>query len=1426
MSTVDSRIVTMKFDNKSFEKGAADTLTTLGKLKHALDLGATSKGLSSLSGATKGLSLGGLSASIDGVSGKFLALSTIAVTALSQITSAALRTAGTFLKEFSGIDAAMEGFSEYETNINSIQTILANTDGSSLRDVNKALAELNHYSDQTIYNFGEMAKNIGTFTAAGIDLEASTAAIKGIANLAAISGSNSQQASTAMYQLSQALANGKVSLMDWNSVVNAGMGGKVFQEALFETGKALGTIADVPMDQSFDQWKNAGNSFRDSLQDGWVTADVLTNTLHAFTGDLTKAQLMSMGYTDEQAKAMIRLGKQGQAAAQDVKTLTQLMSTLKEAMASGWSKTWSLIFGDFNEAKKMFTDASNTLGGFIQRSAEARNAVLADWKKAGGRTALIESISNIFQALVSVLTPIRDAFREIFPPATGKQLADLTKAFRDFTEGLILSDENAERLKNTFMGVFSVLKIAGVIIGGVVKYVAEFFGILVGGGGGDAILAITGAIGKLVTKIHDWLMEGAKLEKFFDMITDARNAVLEPVVGVIGKIVEALVELASGDVSGFFDKLAEGGTILADLFEVVQSRLGSFAGFVSETFGSLAEFFGSLGQGSMTGLVTLFENLSTAVADIKEQLSFGDVDMSVDGGPIAQITSQLEGLSWVATAATWVWDKLVAVFQGVGNLIGPTVAGLGDLFGEVTEMITRFVSDLDFTDVIALIQTGVLAKLAWSISGFFDGLKEVIGIGSSIRDTFDQVTSGLKTMQNGIRVGMVKDIAIAVALLAASIIGLSLIPKDKLAVGLGAITGLMGQVVLLIGIMGKLAIGPSLLLVGPAMIGIALGLTILAGALHLYKSIKPADIGKMALSLTALTVALALLGAVGPAVALGGAALVGAATAMLIAAPAIAGIALALRLFEKTKWETIVLAGMALGTVAGGLTLMIAALPGAAALLIAAPALALLATSLKLVAKVEPQSIFKMGVVLGVLAGGLTAMIAAMPGAIALTITAGALTLLMIPLKQLGEMDLENIVKMLAGLAGVFAVLGVAGVLLAPVTPILILLGIAVGLLGAGMLAAGAGFLAFATGFATLATVGSAGVAVLTQTIDAILAQIPAMMKRVGEGVVAFAKVISESGPVLVKAIQTLLVSMYKAAQDTAPEWGKTMTTLIKVGLKVLRDTSPDWVKTGFKLLLDFLKGIRDNIAQISSVATDIIIRFLGAIAKDLPRIINAGFSLLIAFIHGVTSAVRERSSEIGAAGGDLAVALANGMIQGIWAAAGQVATEAKNMAAKALAAAMEILNNLPSAREIFDNLKQRFSGAHGELDGPEKEKFSSSVASAFNEALARVNADFEAGVNPVISPVLDLTQFQRDAGLIAGMLGTKPLSASVSYGRAVAISEDRERAAAEASPGYTVIEEVKFEQVNNSPEPLDDVTLYRQTKNQVSWATEVLKTI
>lgn len=368
--TIDSKVVEMRFDNKDFEANTRTTMSTLDKLKAKLHFPGASKGLEEIGQTAKRVDFSGMSSGIQTVQMKFSALQVMGITALQNITNAAI-SAGKQLTDAITIDPVKDGFAEYETQMNSVQTILANTqkEGTNIDQVNKALDELNTYADKTIYNFTEMTRNIGTFTAAGVKLDASVSAIKGIANLAAVSGSNSQQASTAMYQLSQALAAGKVQLMDWNSVVNAGMGGQVFQDALIRTSEHLQTGAKQAIE--------AYGSFRESLTEGeWLTTDVLTETLNQIAGAYSKEDLIAQGYSESQAEEIVKLADTATDAATKVKTFTQLIDTLKEALGSGWTESWQIIIGDFEEAKEVWTKVSDVLGGFIQKSSEARNAIL------------------------------------------------------------------------------------------------------------------------------------------------------------------------------------------------------------------------------------------------------------------------------------------------------------------------------------------------------------------------------------------------------------------------------------------------------------------------------------------------------------------------------------------------------------------------------------------------------------------------------------------------------------------------------------------------------------------------------------------------------------------------------------------------------------------------------------------------------------------------------------------------------------------------------------------------------------------------------------------------------------------------------------------------------------------------------------------
>ena len=573
-----------------------------------------------------------------------------------------------------------------------------------------------------------MARNIGTFTAAGVDLKTATMSIKGIANLAALSGSNAEQASTAMYQLSQAISSGSVKLMDWNSVVNAGMGGTVFQRALAQTAEHMGKLKEgtVQLVGPMKNVKIAGESFRNSLsapgKDGWLTSDVLTKTLKMFTSDMTDAELAAEGWSKEQIKAIQAQAKTAMLAATNVKTLQQVLQVAKETAGSGWAKTWQIVFGDFGEAKKTFTELSNAINGVIIDNARARNNLLADWKALGGRTLLIDSIKLAFHNLGLAIKPIKEAFRDIFPPITGKNLMNLTVQFAHFAEALKPGRETIENLKRTFKGLFSVLDIVKEVIFGVVGVIGDLLGSVGEGRGG--VLSFTASIGDILVAFHKWLIEGGRLAKFFDGL----RKVLSAPIQIISRLAGALKTMASSFIEGF----------------------GGFGG-------------------------------------------------NIDG-----VSSSLSGFGKVLEVVGKLFNKLLDGISGFGDLMAPVAESIGKGIASIGVAIGEAASGMNFDAILQVIRTGLLGGIFLMFKNFLgkgagiDQLtKGFAGIGGGILKNLSGSLSALQgnlmAMQQNIKADTLKKIAIAVALLAGSMVAMSLVDPERLKTSLAAMTVAFGE---------------------------------------------------------------------------------------------------------------------------------------------------------------------------------------------------------------------------------------------------------------------------------------------------------------------------------------------------------------------------------------------------------------------------------------------------------------------------------------------------------------------------------------------------------------------------------------------------------------------------------------------------------
>lgn len=765
--TIDQKVVEMRFDNRDFERNVSTTMSTLERLKSSLNLTGASKGMENISRAANSVDMSGLANGVEAVRSRFSALEVMSITALANITNSAVN-AGKRIVSALTIDPIKTGFSEYETKINAIQTIMSNTSskGTTMEDVTRVLDELNTYADKTIYNFAEMTRNIGTFTAAGVGLEESASAIQGIANLAAASGSTSQQASTAMYQLSQALAAGSVKLQDWNSVVNAGMGGQKFQEALKATAKEQGVAVDSMIEKA--------GSFRESLKDGWITAEILNQTLSKFTVEGAKQYSQSMmesgKWTKEQADALIKEAQAMEDAATKVKTFTQLWDTLKESAQSGWSQSWEIIIGNFEEAKAFLTEISDTIGGLIGASADARNKVLQGWKDLGGRTAIIEALRNTFEGIASIAKPIGEAFREIIPPITAQTLVKFSEGLKKLTENFKISDGTAEKLKRTFKGLFSVIDIFRKVITAVAKGIGSLFGSGAVSGVLDLILSVTAAIGDIFTTINQGI-SGNSLSNIFTGIAD-----------VIGGVVHGL--------TGFGDSLSGIGKAVSDVVGGILKAFKSAFGWIAENV-SFGDVLAGLAGGGLFVTVKKFIGLIDKLKEVSGKgligLIFGVKDGD-DGGKLgigkkfADVLSSVSDSLGAFTNGIKI-GSLLAIAGAIAILSGAlkTISGIG--VADVTKSllaIGTMMSMLSMTfgsiskslDVFGgkgLIKSGLaLMMLAKAVSILADAMKEMsglslkemakglIGIGGSIT----ALTLGLKAI-NGVKIKVTTLLAIS-----------------------------------------------------------------------------------------------------------------------------------------------------------------------------------------------------------------------------------------------------------------------------------------------------------------------------------------------------------------------------------------------------------------------------------------------------------------------------------------------------------------------------------------------------------------------------------------------------------------------------------------------------------------------------------------
>ena len=835
-SKVEERVVQMKFDNDQFEAKAQNTISTLGTLSEALKMTNANKGFESVQNGANKINFEALNKAIETVNYRFSTLGMIATNVLSRVTNAAVDT-GKRLVDAMTIEPVKEGFAEYELMMDSVKRILnsakdANGLPVTLDAVNARLDELNTYADRTIYSFADMTTNIGKFTNAGVDLDTSVKAIQGIANEAAVSGANTQEASRAMYNFAQALSAGYVKLIDWKSIENANMATVEFKDELIKTALELGTVTKegdkyvtttTDMNGKVSDAFDATTAFNESLSNQWMTSEVLTQTLARYADETTE------------------IGKKAFKAATEVTTFSKLIDTLKEAMGSGWTHTWQAFIGDFEEAKQLWTGINDVLSGFIDSTSDARNEVLKLWKSLGGRDALIEGLTNVWRGLVTVLKPVADAFHDVLSPLSqfmkAGALLRMTKSFRDFTAGLKLNWKQQERLKSIAKGLFSVLDLGKQVISAVARSLAPI---------GNLLKPLTSWVFDIASGVGYWISKFAEATRendtFFNIIQKGLG-IFKPFIDLLQRGKEAFEQFTGIDLH-----LPSFQEIL-NVITRIKDRLAPAGNAIKNFAGSFGDFIQNASQSSVgNGVKSVFSTLGTALGTF--------IQNARNSGVLKSIGSFFSGIGEsVGNFVNGV--KSSDVFDSIGSFfeqIGPSIKTLGkaglDTIVSFINALGESLSGLNPTNLLKIVEGGLVYKLIKSFDGFPKSMEEVLdtikkvfgggekkdafaGIKKSLSGLFDSLSETVAEFGKGNKIEQLKNIAKAIALLTGSLWVLSSIDSGKLGVGIIALGAIMQELSTMFKEIDKTSkdVKPqNIVSVAGSMVAMSVGILILAAA--------------------------------------------------------------------------------------------------------------------------------------------------------------------------------------------------------------------------------------------------------------------------------------------------------------------------------------------------------------------------------------------------------------------------------------------------------------------------------------------------------------------------------------------------------------------------------------------------------------------
>ena len=789
--TIDQRVVEMQLDNSNFEKNAQTSMDTTEKLKKSLDFNGTANSLNEVGKAASNLNFSGVASAVDSINNKMSLLGTFSKRIMENVADGAFQMGKSLLTSISGINDASAGLEKFGQKSSAVGTMMIAT-GKSIDEVGEVLEDLNWFTDETSYSFTDMADTMGKFAASGEkDLTKLESTVKGIATWAAASGANASTASRVMSQLSQAYGSGVIKLQDWRSVESANMATQTVMNKLIAEG---GDAAQAAVAKY--------GSFRDSLQAGWLTTDKFNAVMADYSEGINQANYENGEFT----KGTTAFSESVFRAAQEARTFQDVLNALKDAVQSGWMHTFDILIGNKEEAAGFFTGLANMLITVADAFTELRNSMAQAFVDADGRNSALSVLVNIMNGLYRILTPIADAFKEVFPTNFGTVLAGATKSFADFTKNIQLTAPQMEILKEVFVAIFSVIKGGLSVIKAILKLLSPL---------GKVLISVAKAVGNLLQNVDKL---NAPMKEFFNMIKNSKPfqmfisilkdfaSVLVVVIYEIGQAIKALVQSKQfQQVLGIvlstlktFGAVALGVVVKAvDAIVVAFKKLKS-ADFKMPSLEAFLKKIANLGntisshlsvldgvKTNVNGLFnpfaklgTLISNLPTVIGNIKTAITGGGTALDGVNAGIKTFSNNADTASASVTGA----KTSLKGFAGVIYSVLDKLSGANNIFGVIASGLKLFIAVASKIDWSGWLKIGIIVAYVTMMVKLIHSL--TTGPVSAFTKLVNNAAIAIKGFSDYLTKSRwqdtLKSVAISVLLLSASLLILAKIPIEQL----------------------------------------------------------------------------------------------------------------------------------------------------------------------------------------------------------------------------------------------------------------------------------------------------------------------------------------------------------------------------------------------------------------------------------------------------------------------------------------------------------------------------------------------------------------------------------------------------------------------------------------------------------------------